>query len=377
MRASFLDGDGGWTANGRMFRESLPRNGFAVLALSLGLLAAGCASTPGKILRRRGDEIVVAGQLFHTGTRVVLWSDPGGFDAYRVERRFAPWEEADWENSRTHLAGTPLTPNRYSVRTNGLSKEELERVRGGGWDLASLREHVDQFVLHYDAAGTSRACFKTLQDDRDLSTHFLLDLDGTIYQTLDVKERARHATTSNDRSVGVEIANVGAYPVKTNNPFAAWYHPDGRGGTIITIPGREGAQAERTANFTGRPARRGPVAGEAQGEELCQYDFTMEQYRALARLTAALCTVLPKIRCDYPREASGKLAGGKLPDAELKDYHGVLGHYHIQAEKFDPGPALQWDYVIGEARRLMKLPVLQRDAQGQPMGWRPKLIRDN
>ena len=136
-----------------MFRESLPRNGFAALALSLGLLAAGCASTPGTILRRRGDEIVVAGQLFHTGTRVVLWSDPGGFDAYRVERRFAPWEEADWEHSRTHLAGTPLTPNRYSVRTNGLSKEELERVRGGGWDLASLQEHVDQFVLHYDAAG--------------------------------------------------------------------------------------------------------------------------------------------------------------------------------------------------------------------------------
>jgi hypothetical protein len=71
------------------------------------------------------------------------------------------------------------------------------------------------------------------------------------------------------------------------------------------------------------------------------------------------------------------LAGGKLPDAELKDYHGVLGHCHLQAEKVDPGPALQWDYVIGEARRLMKLPVLPQDALGQPMGWRPKLIRDN
>jgi len=39
---------------------------------------------------------------------------------------------------------------------------------------------------------------------------------------------------------------------------------------------------------------------------------------------------------------------------------------------------LQWDYVIGEARRLMKLPALERDAQGRPtMGWRPKLTRDN
>jgi len=72
---------------------------------------------------------MVAGQLFHTGARVVLWSDPGGFDAYRVERRFAPWEQADWERSKTNF-GASATPNRYGVRANGLSREELERVRG-------------------------------------------------------------------------------------------------------------------------------------------------------------------------------------------------------------------------------------------------------
>ena len=47
----------------------------------------------------RGDEIVAAGQFFHTGTKVVLWIDPGGYDAYRVERRFAPIEKADWRDS--------------------------------------------------------------------------------------------------------------------------------------------------------------------------------------------------------------------------------------------------------------------------------------
>jgi N-acetyl-anhydromuramyl-L-alanine amidase AmpD len=360
-----------------MFRGCLLQNGFAALALILGLMTAGCVSTPGKMLHRRGDEIMVAGQLFHTGTRVVLWSDPGGFDAYRVERRFAPWEQADWDHSRTNPA-SPRTPNRYGLRIAGLSKAELERVRGGGWDLALLRGQVDQFVLHYDAVGTSRGCFKVLQDERGLSTHFLLDLDGTIYQTLDVKERAWHATTSNDRAVGVEIANIGAFaenPENASSPFARWYQTNGSGRTIITIPG--GAPAERTANFEGRPVRRGGVTGEVQGQELHQYDFTAEQYRALARLTAALCTVLPKIRCDYPRDAAGQLAAGKLPDEQLKDYEGVLGHYHIQTDKVDPGPALQWDYVIGQARRLMKLPVLPRDVRGQPVGWRPRLIQDN
>ena len=36
----------------------------------------------------------------------------------------------------------------------------------------------------------------------------MLDVDGTIYQTLDVKERAWHATTSNTRAVGIEIATA-------------------------------------------------------------------------------------------------------------------------------------------------------------------------
>jgi N-acetyl-anhydromuramyl-L-alanine amidase AmpD len=348
-----------------------------ILAPVLCLLAAGCAGRPpGKLLERKGDEIMVAGQLFHTGTRVVLWSDPGGFDAYRVEQRFAPWAKADWENSKTNL-DAPRTPNRYSVRQDRLTQEELERVRGGGWDLALLQQKVDQLVIHFDVAGTSRACFKTLQDQRDLSTHFLLDLDGTIYQTLDVKERARHATICNDRSVGVEMANVGAYARTQKNPFANWYRTNSDGFTVILIPPHAGPNPERTPDFSGRPVRRAPVSGVAQGQQLSQYDFTSQQYRALARLTAALCTVLPEIRCDYPRDAEGKLRTGKLPDAELKAYRGVLGHCHIQSDKVDPGPALQWDYVIGEARRLMRLPPLPRDADGRPLTARPKLLEDN
>jgi hypothetical protein len=54
----------------------------------------------------------------------------------------------------------------------------------------------------------------------------------------------------------------------------------------------------------------------------------------------------------------------------------VLGHYHVQTNKVDPGPALQWDYVIGEARRLMKQKP-QRDVHGRRLLNRPKLIIDN
>jgi N-acetyl-anhydromuramyl-L-alanine amidase AmpD len=110
----------------------------------------------------------------------------------------------------------------------------------------------------------------------------------------------------------------------------------------------------RTKNFVGYPADPQLVRGEIQGHETVQYNYTPQQYAALVKLTAALCTVLPKITCDYPKGPDGKLIPHKLPDAELEKYHGVLGHYHIQTNKTDPGPAFDWDYVIGHARAIME-----------------------
>ena len=317
-------------------------------------LFAGCktAPRPGAFAPRRGDEIVVAGQFVHTGTRVVLWMDPGGYDAYRVGRRFSPIEKSDWETSQAEVRGLN-GPARYDLRRSGLSREEIERVRGGGWDLPLLQRVVDQFVIHFDVCGTSRQCFKVLHDMRGLSVQFMLDLDGTIYQTLDLKERAWHATSSNSRSVGIEIANMGAYPAGGKNPFAEWYAKDSHGQTRITVPAEYGDGGIYTKDFVGHPARPEPITGTIQGKDLVQYDFTPQQYQALIKLMATLCKAFPQIKCDYPRDAAGNLILKKLPDADLEIYKGVIGHFHIQTDKVDPGPAFQWDYVIGNARKFL------------------------
>ena len=325
--------------------------------LPVSLLAAallnGCRTLPtGSQLPRRGDEIVVAGQLFHTGTRVVTWMDPGGYDAYRVERRFSPLAESSWEASR-QAEKSLTTPNRYNSRRGDLPDKKIEEVRGGGWDLPTLQTIVDQFVLHYDVCGVSKVCFNVLHDHRDLSVHFMLDVDGTIYQTLDLKERARHATIANDRSIGIEIANIGAYPPKEAKPLEEWYAPGPDGKTRLQIPARIGDPKILTPQFTGQPARNDVVEGLIQGQDLIQYDFTPQQYAALIRLTATLCTIFPRINCDYPRGPDGAVIPHKLSDTELVDYHGILGHYHIQTNKTDPGPALQWDRIIHGARQLL------------------------
>ena len=224
-------------------------------------------SVPGQHEPREGDEIVVAGQFFHTGTKVVLWMDPGGYDAYRVERRFAPIAQAGWEDTRPHIA-PPKTPNRYSIRDDRLNPAQLERIRGGGWDLPLLQSIVDQFVLHYDVEGLSRACFETLQDRVDLVVHFMaFDPYGTLYQTLDLKERARHATTSNNRSIGVEIANIGSYTNGDGNDRFAPLVQKGshRAGDPFSIPPKFGPHPVQTDHFAGHPARRRMITGEIQG----------------------------------------------------------------------------------------------------------------
>jgi N-acetyl-anhydromuramyl-L-alanine amidase AmpD len=277
------------------------RKSCAVLAI---FLLVSCAQ------RRKGDEIVVCGQKFHTGTPVVLWTDPGGYNAY-------------------------LAPpgSHFSNRVES---------------LPALQKTVDQFVIHYDACGLSRECFRVLNDERNLSVHFMLDIDGTIYQTIDLKEQAWHATTSNPRSIGIEIANIGAFDSPDAEAFGRWYTKDRDGRMRITIPAKYRDGGVRTKAFVGRPARNKMIEGQVQGQTLYQYDFTPEQYAALTKLTAALCKVFPNIKRDYPR------ANQKLPDTLLPNYRGVIGHYHIQTNKTDPGPAFQWDRVIDGAKTLSR-----------------------
>lgn len=279
---------------------------------------------------RHDDEIIVAGRRFHTGARVITWRDPGGYNAY--------------------AAAPPL-----ALRETSLPAAEKKRVREHGWDLPTLRRVVDQFVLHYDVCGVSKVCFDVLHA-RGLNVHFLLDVDGTIYQTLDLQERALHATTSNDRSIGVEIASIGAYPPKAAQPLAEWYRRDPSGGTIITVPARIKDPRIATPRFTGRPARSAPIRGDIQGRPLVQYDFTPQQYAALEKLAAALCRVFPLIRADLPRDRAGHVPMRKLPDADLVRFRGILGHYHIQDNKADPGPAFQWDEFLAGVRRELALP---------------------
>ncbi|MEM1097257.1 MAG: N-acetylmuramoyl-L-alanine amidase [Planctomycetota bacterium] len=342
-----------------MKTNGLPRTltCFAMLVW-LGL-AAGCAVKPGTHNQRPDDAIIVGGQLYRIGTPVVTWLDLGGMNAYRVDKQYAPWSEAQWDDFKDDpdmpsYAG----PQRYGWRidrfNNGradFTEDEINAVRFN-WPLETLQDVVDQFVIHYDVCGTSGVCFDVLHDRRFLSVHFMLDVDGTIYQSLDLQERAWHAGTANSRSIGIEITNMGGYPPGGENPFDVWYATDEKG-TYVTIPNEDDIRRRQFVPGRYYSARPEPVTGTINGSTLEMYDLTNEQYDALIKLTAALCKIFPKIDNDYPRLPDGSVNPNELSDEEFADFAGLIGHFHETNVKTDPGPAFDWERLRqGVAKEL-------------------------
>ncbi len=308
-----------------------------VALFALGALGAACRAPRGPLARPEpavGESIVVAGERIAIGTPVVLWYEEPRYNAYATEPRFQ--DEGP--------AGLRYQPGR-SVTDPDLARA-LEAEAPG---LPRLRGLVDQFVLHYDVCGTSRRCFEVLQDLRGLSVHFLLDVDGTLYQTLDLREQAWHARQANPRSVGIEIAQIGAYPPDASEPLARHYVTED-GGVRLAVAEQPAAAGIRRAAFSGRPARPSKLTGAIHGRVYEQYDFTPEQYAALVKLAAGLVRTFPLIAPDAPRALDGSVRTDVLSDEEFARYRGILGHCHVSEAKIDPGPAFDWEGFLTAVR---------------------------
>jgi N-acetylmuramoyl-L-alanine amidase len=79
----------------------------------------------------------------------------------------------------------------------------------------------DMIVLHYTAMATAEAALDRLRDPAaEVSAHYLIAEDGTLWRLVAEERRAWHAgraawgdvTDVNSRSVGIELANAGAHP---------------------------------------------------------------------------------------------------------------------------------------------------------------------
>ncbi len=77
---------------------------------------------------------------------------------------------------------------------------------------------VDMLLLHYTGMTSAAAALERLCDPAsEVSAHYLVEEDGTVWQLVDENRRAWHAgrafwagaTNINDRSIGIELVNPG------------------------------------------------------------------------------------------------------------------------------------------------------------------------
>ena len=263
----------------------------------------------------QGTSIIVAGQPFEVGSPVVLWREPQGFDAYQTRCIDQHGGCCDGESKR------------YGVR-KGVEHGTLDELQG----------EVSQLVLHFDGCVNSRSCFKSMHNRPrpsgsgcGLSAHFMIDADGTIYQTLDLVERAYHAEEANSDSIGVEICNRGRVD------RSEW--------------------PKLPADYRTRPTHEVVINGDRHEA----YEFRPEQYRAIVALTRTLLRVFPKIKPVIP-EVNGQPIMDTLSDP--LSFSGIMGHLHIEKKKWDPG-ALDWHRIL-RALNGFDLPVQVRSYTEMP-----------
>ena len=235
-----------------------------------------------------GSEIIVCEQRFDVGCKVVTFADDPAFSAYTLHRTDKP----DQIYPFSPAAGMGTMAARYRPR----------RLIGSDRSLGRLRQVLRQFVIHHDGCQSSRQCFHVLHNERGLSVHFLIDNDGTIYQTLDLVDCGFQAAGVNEISIGVELANRG---------------------DAHRFPGEYGGRREK-------------VTCRVQGHQFLAYAYTPAQVESMIALGRAVSRILPGIAQASPIGGDLEPVWGALSDP--RDFVGYLGHYHVTPQKWDPGP---------------------------------------
>ena len=159
------------------------------------------------------------------------------------------------------------------------------------------------FVNHWDVCLNSSTCQRVL-DRRGISVHFLIDNDGTIYQTMDLQHIGWHAGNSkiNAKSIGVEISN--AYDTK----WQSWYKKHG---------------------FGERPViHDAEVHGSTLEPHLGFYPIQLQALQALWKAV--------NLACGIPLETpTGTAKNAYTSEVSSGRFKGFVSHYHITKRKID------------------------------------------
>jgi N-acetylmuramoyl-L-alanine amidase len=255
-------------------------------------------------MKRPSGNLIIAGQTFRIDAPVINFREPPYWDAtreYCIPTATDPRPACKPGGVPYGNLPTPYT-KRYSTRP-------MLRRYGNNPPIEAVKSVIKQFVLHHDGCSSADMCFAVLQNERGLSCHFLVDNDGTIYQTIDLALMAYHAAEWNTSSIGVEFCNRG----------------DAKKEPAYYSSGKRGPQRNV------KPCR-------INGHTILAFDYTPLQYDAFLKLARALQRLLPNLPAEFPQSTAGVQSWDTMPMNASFGFSGYIGHYHLTNRKWDPGP---------------------------------------
>jgi len=175
-------------------------------------------------------------------------------------------------------------------------------------------------VTHWDAALSAQSCHRILKK-RDISSHFVIDNDGTIYQMVDTQNIGWHAGIRkvNNVSIGIDFSN--AYYLK----YQSYY---------------------RKRGFGNRPVlKNSQVHGRTLKPHTGYYPVQIEAYKALLKCLNAHYGI--ELKC--PLEIGGGMLCGVSDEAAQGQFKGVVSHYHLTTRKIDCA-GLEIDEIIKQIK---------------------------
>lgn len=186
----------------------------------------------------------------------------------------------------------------------------------------------DMIVLHFTAGATARGAVDTWRSNPEhVATAYIIDTDGTIYEVFPPRFWAYHlgikgGTAHERRSIGIEIVNVGPLQPSGDDPTMLNWWP----------PGNTWKNKYCSLEESGRY-----VKATYRDKEYFA-TFADSQLDAMARLARHLCDQFDIKR--QPPVSSDRLA---CSPTVFADYKGIATHANFRADKWDIGPAFDWD----------------------------------
>jgi N-acetyl-anhydromuramyl-L-alanine amidase AmpD len=184
-------------------------------------------------------------------------------------------------------------------------------------------------VLHFTAGPTAAGAFNSwVADARTVATAYIVDFDGTVYECFDPRYWAGHIGSSGyaneKRTIGIEIAGWGPLKKQGTN-LCAW--PGNWTRRVFSLE-----DTDRYVQKTFRGIHYFTRYPEAQMTAVCA-------------LTRHLCE-----RFDIPRDvpATGRRLVADKP--YFSGFKGVFSHENLRSDKWDTGPALDWERLAGAIR---------------------------